>query len=69
MHFKVFGALMRALEGVPLKNCFFTLMLTGALRRGLRIKVRWVLESAGNYLSNDHKNIYILSNNAWEKPG
>ena len=38
--FKLFGALMRVLEGVSSKNSFFTLMLSGALRSGLNLKVR-----------------------------
>ena len=33
------------------------------------IKAMLVLESIGGFLSNDPKNIYILQNNAWEKPG
>ena len=68
MPLKLFGALLRVLEGVPSKNSFFTLMLSGALRSGLKLNVMWFSKSPGNYLSNDPKNIYILLNNAWEKP-
>ena len=38
--FKLFGALMRVLESVPSRNNFFTLMLSGALRSGLKFQVR-----------------------------
>ena len=37
-----------------------------ALRSGLEIKVWWVLKSSWNFLSNEQKNIHILSNNDWE---
>ena len=37
------------------------------LRNGLQIKVGWVLESSGNFLSSEYKNIIIWSRNAWEK--
>ena len=40
--------------------------LLGALRNGLQIKVGWVLESSGNFLSSEYKNIIIWSRNAWE---
>ena len=59
-------------RGCPPPEMFFpvfsTLMLSGAFRSGLKIKASWLLKSQGKYLSNAHKNIYILSNNAWEKP-
>ena len=50
MPYKIFGALLRVLEGVPLKKCFFTLMVSGAHRSGLRKKAWWVLESPGNFI-------------------
>ena len=65
MPFKLFGVLLRVLEGVPSKDSFFTLMLSGAFRSGLKLNVRWFLKSPGNYISNDHKNIYVLLNNVF----
>ena len=35
-----FSSPMRVLEDVPLQNCVFTLMLSGALRSRLKLKVR-----------------------------
>ena len=37
MPFKLFGVLLRVLEGVPSKDSFFTLMLSGAFRSGLKV--------------------------------
>ena len=36
MHFKVFGAFMSVLEGVPLECCFFIVMLLGAIRSAIK---------------------------------
>ena len=56
--FKVFVTLM----SVPLKKCFFTLIFNAqwSSQERTKDKSKVTKVSQGNYLSNDHKNIYIL---------
>ena len=42
-------------------------MIFWAFGRRLEIKVGWVFNLPGNFLSNEHKNTFVLSKNGWEK--
>ena len=36
------------------------------LKRGLKIKVGWVLKNSGNFQSNEHRNFVFSSKNDWD---
>ena len=54
-------------QGVPKKTHFWLWQTIEGTRSGLEIKVGWVLQNSGNFLSDEHKNSSFLSENDWEK--
>ena len=54
-------------KGILLKSSIPILEPLVAYCSGLEIKVGWNFKSSGNYLSDEHKNMFVLSKDGWEK--
>ena len=50
-------------KGLLLKSSIPILEPLVAYCFGLEIKIGWNFKSSGNYLSNEHKNMFVLSKN------
>ena len=59
----------RYIQGVPKKSVISVWQAIEGIRSGLKIKVGWVLENSGNFLSDEHKNSSFLWKNGQEKQG
>ena len=51
------------LQGVPKKTGILGKIPITGLKRGLKIKVGWVLKNSGNFQSNEHRNFVFSSKN------
>ena len=57
----LFEATKAISKGILLKSSIPILEPLVAYCSGLEIKVRWNFKSSGNYLSDEHKNMFVLS--------
>ena len=54
------------IQGVPKKTGILSKIPITGLKRGLKIKVGWVLKNSGNFQSNEHRNFVFSSKNDWD---